>query len=167
MAILLRDATAFDADSVQALLFDHGPNPWNWLPPEGVALTLQQLVAGLCRGVLAEDGTVLVGAVLYRRADPYPSLRPDDVDSAQCGYIVEAVVHRDYAGHGIGAHLLQAACQQLADDGLAWVVADRHEENGPSAGMMRKAGFSQLGVYDDPTRRPSGSGRTAVCGRHL
>ena len=167
MAILLRDATAFDADSVQALLFDHGPNPWNWLPPEGVALTLQQLVAGLCRGVLAEGGTVRGGAVLCRRADPYPSLRPDDVDSAQCGYIVEAVVHRDYAGHGIGARLLQAACQQLADDGLAWVVADRHEENGPSAGMMRKAGFSQLGVYHDPARRPSGSGRTAVCGRHL
>jgi len=73
MAILLRDATAFDADSVQALLFDHGPNPWNWLPPEGVALTLQQLVAGLCRGVLAEDGTVLVGAVLYRRAAITPA----------------------------------------------------------------------------------------------
>lgn len=167
MAILLRDATAFDADSVQALLFDHGPNPWNWLPPEGVARTLQQLVAGLCRGVLAEDGTVLVGVVLYRRADPYPSLRPDDVDSAQCGYIVEAVVHRDYAGQGIGARLLQAACLQLASDGLRWVIADRHEENGPSGGMMRKAGFSQLGVYDDPTRRPSGSGRTAVCGRYL
>ena len=167
MSILLRDATAFDADSVQALLFDHGPNPWNWLPPEGEALTLQQLVAGLCRGVLAEDGTVLVGAVLYRCADPYPSLRPDDVSSADCGYIVEAVVHRDYAGQGIGARLLQAACQQLAADGLRWVVADRHEDNGPSAGMMRKAGFSLLGAYDDPARRPSGSGRTAVCGRHL
>ncbi|MDC7715889.1 GNAT family N-acetyltransferase [Vogesella sp. DC21W] len=167
MAIVLRDATAFDADNVQVLLFDHGPNPWNWLPAEGVAQTLQQLVAGLCRGVLAEDGTVLVGAVLYRRADPYPSLRPDDVASAQCGYIVEAVVHRDYAGQGIGARLLQAACQQLASDGLRWVVADRHEENGPSAGMMRKAGFSQLGVYEDPARRPSGSGRTAVCGRYL
>lgn len=167
MAILLRDASAFDADSVQSLLFDHGPNMWNWLPPEGVARTIQQLVAGLAGGVLAEDGNTLVGAVLYRQADPYPSLRPDDIAPLQCSYIVEAVVHRDYAGHGIGARLLQAACQQLADDGLAWVVADRHEENGPSAGMMRKAGFSQLGVYDDPTRRPSGSGRTAVCGRHL
>ena len=27
--------------------------------------------------------------------------------------------------------------------------------------------YSQLGVYDDPARRPSGSGRTAVCGRRL
>jgi ribosomal protein S18 acetylase RimI-like enzyme len=167
MTISLRDASAFDADSVQSLLFDHGPNMWNWLPPEGVARTIQQLVAGLAGGVLAEEGSVLVGAVLYRQADPYPSLRPDDIAPLQCSYIVEAVVHRDYAGQGIGARLLNSVCQKLAAQGQAWVVADRHEENGPSAGMMRKAGLQQLGVYDDPARRPSGSRRTAVCGRRL
>jgi ribosomal protein S18 acetylase RimI-like enzyme len=167
MTVTLRAANAFDSDAVQALLFDHGPNNWNWLPPEGIARTIQQLVAGQAGGVLAEAGYRLVGAVLYRHADPYPSLRPDDIGPAQCAYIIEAVVHRDYTGQGLGARMLANACKALTAQGIAWVVADRHEENGPSAGMMRKAGLQQLGVYADPVRRPSGSGRTVVCGKRL
>ncbi|CUA83132.1 Ribosomal protein S18 acetylase RimI and related acetyltransferases [Gulbenkiania indica] len=165
--ITLRPATAFDADALRELILIHGPNPWNWLPPEGVEATLMQLVAGQAGAVLAEAGPQLVGAVIHRREDIYPALRPVEVPAVQAAFIVEAVVHRDHAGQGIGARLLASACAHLADRGCLWVVADRHEENAASAGMMRKAGFAELAVYDDPQRRTSGTGRTTVCGRYL
>lgn len=165
MPFTLRDASAFDADNIHTLIFGHGPNPWNWLPPEGVAQTIQQLVAGQAAGVLLEEQQQLAGVVLYCFADPYPALRPADIPASRAGYIIEAVVHGGYAGQGLGARLLGAACQALAAKGAQWIVADRHEENAASAGMMRKAGFAQLALFDEPERRPHGSRRTAVCGR--
>ena len=47
--------------------------------------------------------------------------------------------------------------------GVDAVFVDRHEENLASAGMMRKAGFTEVETYADPRRRPHGSGRTTVC----
>ena len=47
--------------------------------------------------------------------------------------------------------------------GLHAVYIDRHEENAASAGMMRKAGFTVIDTFDEPAKRPHGSGRTTVC----
>ena len=79
------------------------------------------------------------------------------------GYVSEAVVHRDYAGKGLGSHLLKAALEDLRAQGMQEVYIDRHEENLASAGMMRKSGFQEVETYANPQRRTTGSGRTTVC----
>ncbi len=75
------------------------------------------------------------------------------------------MIHRDMAGQGLGSTLLEKAVARLGEKGLVDLYIDRHEENAASAGMMRKAGFSELHTYADPERRPNGSRRTTICRR--
>ncbi len=166
-AINMRFATAADCSALQQLILEHGPNDWNYLPAEGVAQTLQQLAAGDVQGLLAEQEGHLLGIMLFAVTDRYPAYRPADVAAHQAGFLIEAVVSRDCAGQGLGSRLLLAVCAALQAQGCGWLCADRHQENSGSAGMMRKAGFAELGSYEDPAHRWSGSRRTAVCGRRL
>lgn len=166
-AINMRFATAADCVALQELILRHGPNDWNYLPADGVAQTLRQLAAGSVQGLLAEQEGNLLGIMLFAVNDRYPSYRPADVAADKAGFLIEAVVSRDCAGLGLGSRLLLAVCAALRQQGCDWLCADRHQENAASAGMMRKAGFVELGSYDDPTHRWSGSRRTTVCGRRL
>ncbi len=112
---------------------------------------------------MAERSGRLGGLVCYIQtrqfADQQPAVRCDDPQ----GYICEAVVHRDRVGQGLGSTLLDKAVAALGAKGLLDIYIDRHKENLASAGMMRKAGFSELHPYADPQRRPNGSRRTTVC----
>jgi hypothetical protein len=47
------------------------------------------------------------------------------------------------------------------------LLIDRHEENLASAGMMRKAGFTELRTFVDLQRRDYGSRKTTVMGYPL
>ena len=62
----------------------------------------------------------------------------------------------------LGTRLLKAAVSRLLQMGLTEIYVERHEENEGSAGMMRKAGFVVIDVFDDPRRRDVGSRRTSV-----
>ena len=79
------------------------------------------------------------------------------------GYVGEAVVHREHAGKGLGSRLLKEVLAALAGEDCKEIYIERHEENLASAGMMRKAGFTEVATFDDPQRRSSGSRRTTVC----
>lgn len=160
-----RLAGAGDVDALRALIMEHGPNPWNWLPEDGVERSLRQVAEGEAWAALFERDGLLGAAILYRLHDAFPQHRPAGVATEAAGYIMEAVVRRDQAGQGLGSLLLQQACDDLAARGARWVVADRHEENAASGGMMRKAGFAELASFDDAVRRASGSRRSTVCGR--
>ncbi|WP_053077213.1 GNAT family N-acetyltransferase [Chromobacterium sp. LK11] len=162
-----RLAGARDVDALRALIMEHGPNPWNWLPEDGVEHSLRQVAEGEAWAALFERDGLLGAAILYRLHDAFPLHRPAGVATEQAGYIMEAVVRRDQAGQGLGSLLLQQACDDLAARGAHWVVADRHEENAASGGMMRKAGFAELASFDDPERRAGGSRRSTVCGRRV
>lgn len=166
-AINMRFATAADCAALQQLILEHGPNDWNYLPADGVAQTLQQLAAGSVQGLLAEQEGRLLGIMLFAVTDRYPDYRPAEVAADQAGFLIEAVVSRDCAGQGLGSRLLLAVCAALRAQGCGWICADRQQDNAGSAGMMRKAGFAELGSYADPAHRWSGSRRTAVCGRYV
>lgn len=163
MTVTIRFATPDDIAELTALLLEHGPNPWNYLPEDEVRAHLAAIADGTVQAVLAQRGEQIVGFVsfihTYQFADQQPSARRD----AAHGYICEAVIHRDMAGQGLGSTLLERAVARLAEQGLVDIYIDRHEENAASAGMMRKAGFSELHTYADPERRPNGSRRTTVC----
>ena len=163
MTVTFRFATPDDIAELTALLLEHGPNPWNYLPENEVRAHLNAIADGTVEAVLAQRGEQIVGFVsyiqTYQFADQQPSARRDDAH----GYICEAVIHRDMAGQGLGSTLLEKAVARLGENGLVDIYIDRHEENAASAGMMRKAGFSELHTYADPERRPNGSRRTTVC----
>jgi len=159
----IRRAQARDIDVLGELIFEHGPNPWNYLPEAEVRAHLQGIAAGAVQAVLAERKGELLGFVSYRRCRHFERYQPEARRGQLHAYICEAVTHRALAGQGLGSRLLRQALSHLAEQGVHDVYIDRHEENAASAGMMRKAGFVEIESYADPERRPYGSGRTTVC----
>ena len=160
-------ASAQDLLALQALIFDHGANIWNYLPEDGIREHLQDIAQGRAHGVLALDQGILIGAVTFGLSTDFDRYLPEQARGTPQGYVSEAVVQRDRTGQGLGTRLLRQALVELAKLGAEVVFIDRHEENLASAGMMRSAGFVEIETYADPRRRPHGSGRTTVCCRPL
>ena len=160
-------ASAQDLPALQALIFDHGANSWNYLPEDGIREHLQDIAHGRAHGVLALDQGQLIGAVTFGLSTDFDRYLPEQARGTPQGYVSEAVVRRDRTGHGLGTRLLRQALVELGKLGAEVVFIDRHEENLASAGMMRSAGFVEIETYADPRRRPHGSGRTTVCCRPL
>ncbi|HZX16183.1 MAG TPA: GNAT family N-acetyltransferase [Pseudomonas sp.] len=159
----IRQAQELDIDNLCALILEHGPNPWNYLPPDEVAAHLQGIADGAVQAVLAERAGELQGFVSYQLSRHFERYQPEARRGQPHGYICEAVTHRAVAGQGLGSRLLQHAVMQLREQDVSDIYIDRHEENAASAGMMRKAGFVEIETYADPQRRPNGSGRTTLC----
>ena len=109
----------------------------------------------------AETGQLLGLATFTftRRFASYASRRAKDIDH---GYVREVVVHRHFAGRGIGTELLQHCKRRILARGVQSIYIDRHEENAPSAAIMRKAGFVEIDTFFDP-RRATGSRRSTIC----
>ncbi len=159
--LLIRPACADDVPAMLDLIFEHGPNDWNFLPEGPVREHFQGIVEGSVWALVAEDGEELRGLVTFQPSDAFGRFQRDG--RTQHAYIAEATVHRGEAGRGLGTRLLRAAIADLAARGLPDIYIERHEENPGSAGMMRKAGFRELETFADPQRRPNGSRRTTVC----
>ncbi|MBI1806252.1 MAG: GNAT family N-acetyltransferase [Ignavibacteria bacterium] len=162
-ALSLRNARSSDVPLMLALMFEHGPNPWNYLPREETTAHLQAVGGGAVFAVVAQEREEIVGLVTFCVTTHFARYQPAERSNAPHGYVCEAVVHRDHSGKGLGTRLLMQALEQLASLGMKEVYIDRHEENARSAGMMRKAGFVEVDVFYDPKRRVFGSKRTAVC----
>jgi ribosomal protein S18 acetylase RimI-like enzyme len=156
-------ASADHLQALQALIFDHGANVWNYLPEDGIREHLQAVVQGRDHGVLALQDGQLLGAVTFGLSTDFDAYLPAHSRGTPQGYVSEAVVRRERTGQGLGTRLLREALALLSTMGVEAVFVDRHEENAASAGMMRKAGFTEVETYADPRRRPHGSGRTTVC----
>lgn len=163
MAFTFVPAQAVHLAAMEEFIFDHGANAWNWLPVDGIREHLQEVVSGQAKGLLAFEGETLVGMMTYHQTDEYAKYQRAELAGTVHGYVSEAVVHRDYAGKGLGSRLLQAAVDDLQAKGMREVYISRHEENLASAGMMRKCGFVEIDTYVDERRSNTGSGRTTVC----
>ena len=161
--VRLAAASAQDLPALQALIFDHGANTWNYLPEDGIREHLDDIAQGRAHGVLALEEGQLIGAVTFGLSTDFDHYLPEQARGTPQGYVSEAVVRRDRTGRGWGTRLLRLALVELGNLGAEWVFIDRHEENLASAGMMRAAGFVEIETYADPRRRPHGSGRTTVC----
>ena len=152
-----------DLTALQALIFDHGANIWNYLPEVGIREHLEDIAQGRAHGVLALEEGQLIGAVTFGLSTDFDHYLPEPARVTPQGYVSEAVVRRDRTGQGWGTRLLRQALVELGKLGAEVVFIDRHEENLASAGMMRRAGFVEIETYADPRRRLHGSGRTTVC----
>lgn len=159
----MRLAGAGDIAELCAFLFEHGPNPWNFLPADGVEAHLRGIADGSVQAVLGEREGRLAGFVSLYLCSDFHAHQPADRRGLPQGYVCEAVVQRELAGQGLGTRLLRAAMSRLVALGAKDIYIERHEENAGSAGMMRKAGFREVLTFDDPARRPNGSRRTTLC----
>ncbi len=149
--------------ALEALIFDHGANIWNYLPVDGIRAHLDDVAQGAYHGVLAlQDGQIL-GAVTFGINTDFDRYLSPSLRGTPQGYVSEAVVRREWTGRGLGTRLLREALAVLSIMGVQFVFIDRHADNQASAGMMRRAGFVEIETYADPRRRPHGSGRTTVC----
>jgi RimJ/RimL family protein N-acetyltransferase len=162
-ALSLRNARSSDVPLMLALIFDHGPNAWNYLPKDETTAHLQAVGGEEVFAVLAQEREEIVGFVSFYVTEHFARYQPAERSNASHGYICEAVVDKEHIGKGLGTRLLMMALEQLGSLGVKEVYIDRHEENAGSAGMMRKAGFVEVDVFFDPERRTFGSRRTAVC----
>ncbi|WP_222423695.1 GNAT family N-acetyltransferase [Lysobacter antibioticus] len=147
---------------ILALIREHGPNPWNFLPELELAEHLAAIRRGRTQAVVAVQECAIVAVVTFEPSDAFHRYQPAGREVEWQGYVREAVVHRAHRGRGLGSQLLTAAVARLQRMGLSEIYVERHEENEGSAGMMRKAGFVVIDVFDDPRRRDVGSRRTAV-----
>ena len=160
--IIYRRAIASELKDLKSFLFEHGTNPWNYLPLDGVDKEFDIVSKGAASIIVAVDNARLLGFAIFYHPNSLPSQYLQYTESKPTIYIAEAVVHKDYTGQGIGYHLLCSIIDQAADFNASLLLIDRHEENMASAGMMRKAGFELLTIYNDPKRRHYGSGNTAI-----
>jgi ribosomal protein S18 acetylase RimI-like enzyme len=161
MAVVAAGAEHLPA--LHALIFDHGANVWNYLPEDGIREHLEDIAQGRAHGVLALQEGHILGAVTFGLSTDFDRYLTAPLRGTPQGYVSEAVVRRDRVGQGLGTRLLREALASLSSRGVSSVFIDRHEENLASAGMMRRAGFVEIGTYADPRRHPHGSGRTTVC----
>jgi L-amino acid N-acyltransferase YncA len=159
--MIIRSATSDDVAAMQSLIFEHGPNEWNFIPEKEIREHLNKVRTDEVRAVLAEIDAKIIGFVTFHPST-YFNRYSDNKETAK-GYIREAVVHRGHVGKGLGTKLLGEAVKQLHAWGFDEIYIDRHEENRASAGMMKKAGFKEIDTFLDSEHRAAGSRRTTVC----
>jgi GNAT superfamily N-acetyltransferase len=151
-----------ELDFLKSFIFKHGPNPWNYLPKDGINKTFSLIANNHGEALTAREGETIIGLAIFF----YPSALPKNfqqyAQSKSAIYVAEVVVHSDYAGRGIGSQLLNKIIAKAPDLSASKVLLDRHEENASSAGMMRKAGFAETSTFSDLERRHSGSRKTTV-----
>lgn len=159
--MIVRAASNKDIESALMLLLEHGPNEWNYLPPDEMRKHVGDIASGKTEAILAEDNGSIIGMATFVVGDFYPQFESEAEKALPRGYIAEVVVHRDYAGRGIGARLLEEVKRSIREKGIKTIYIKRHEENLASAGMMRKAGFQIVDTFLDPIRT-TGSKKTTV-----
>jgi GNAT superfamily N-acetyltransferase len=158
----VRKALAEEFDLLKDFIFKHGPNPWNYLSKDGITKTFSLIANNYGEAIVACEGETIIGLAIFFYPSALPKSFQQYIQSESAIYIAEVVVHSDYAGRGIGSQLLSEIIAKAPLFKAKKVLLDRHEENAPSAGMMRKAGFSEICTFSDLDRRDSGSRKTTV-----
>ncbi|PJE54249.1 GNAT family N-acetyltransferase [Marinomonas sp. BSi20584] len=161
--ITLRQAALEELADVKALLWNHGPNEWNYLTEEGVDAEFSLIEHGTAVAMVAVDSlgagsnqiigfAVLIdGAVSPDYLAKYSALN-------ELFFIGDVVVSSAYSG----TKLLECCIEKSKEKRATVVLIERHEENLASAGMMRKSGFKVVETFYDPTKRSAGSRKTSI-----
>ena len=165
--IMFRSAALEELADVKALLWDQGPNEWNYLTEEGVdaefALIEQgSAVAMVAVDSLGTDSNPIIGFAILMDGKVSPDYLTNYYALNELCYIGDVVVSSAYSGQGIATKLLECCIEKSKEKRATVVLIERHEENLASAGMMKKAGFNVVETFNDPAKRFVGSRNTSI-----
>ncbi|WP_417529302.1 GNAT family N-acetyltransferase [Marinomonas shanghaiensis] len=157
-----RTATLAELADVKALLWDQGPNQWNYLTEEGVEAEFALVEQGSALVMVAVDNEQIIGFAVLMDGEVGLDTLSQYCTLSEISYIGDVVVSSVYAGQGIATRLLQLCIEKSKQKGAHAVWIERHEENLASAGMMKKAGFQVVDTFYDPDKRSAGSRNTSI-----
>ncbi len=161
MKVHTRSLEETDYAKIKALLLGEGANEWNYIPEEGIDHQIELLKQHMASVALLENQEIQGFSIMLCGDACRGALKKyDDLD--RITFIADVVVSRIVSGQGLGTQLLFESLRVAKEKGFETVYIERHEENLASAGMMRKAGFELVDIYDDPAKRSSGSRRSAL-----
>lgn len=164
--IVFRPAALEELADVKALLWEQGPNEWNYLTEEGVDAEFSLIEQGSAAAMVAVDSDKdqIIGFAILMDGKVSPDYLAKYYALGDICYIGDVVVSSAYSGQGIATKLLECCIKEAKEKQAQTVLIERHEENLASAGMMRKAGFKVVETFYDPEKRSVGSRRTAILG---
>ena len=160
-------ALSNELDYLQKFLVQNGTNQWYYLPEDGINQQFKRLSVGTDYCLVAKDGEDIVGLAIYCKPGDIPGFFDHYVGRNDVVYVAEVVVHPQWSGKGIGSTLLKQIAITAKELGANELLISRHEQNLASAGMMRKAGFTELDCFSDPQRRQAGSRKTSILSLNL
>ena len=162
MKIHINQARSKEIEQLEGFFLHHGVNPFNYLPSEAIKLQIQRVIAKTDICLVAVGDKKMLGIAIYRQLGDLPTIFRNYIEQSHCIYLAEIVVHREFNGRGIGTNLIKKIACNAVDEGAHFIVADRHDENLASAGMMKKSGFEVLHSFNDPNRRGTGNRKTTM-----
>ena len=165
--IMCRQAALEELADVKALLWDQGPNEWNYLIEEGVDAEFELIEQGSAVAMVAvdslgADSNPIIGFAILMDGKVSPDYLTKYYALNELCYIGDVVVSSAYSGQGIATKLLECCIEKSKEKRATVVLIERHEENLASAGMMRKAGFQVVDTFHDPEKRSAGSRKTSI-----
>ncbi|WP_421856012.1 GNAT family N-acetyltransferase [Marinomonas sp.] len=162
--IVFRPAALEELADVKALLWDQGPNEWNYLTEEGVDAEFSLIEQGTAAAMVAVDSDKdqIIGFAILMDGKVSPDYLTKYSALNELCYIGDVIVSNAYSGQGIATKLLECCIEKSKEKRASVVLIERHEENLASAGMMRKAGFKVVETFYDPEKRSVGSRNTSI-----
>jgi GNAT superfamily N-acetyltransferase len=157
-----RKALLKEIKELKALLWEFGPNEWNYLTPEGVNDEFTLVENGNAQVIAAINDTGIIGFSILIDGSVGPSYLEKYCSLKQMKFIGDVVVSSLHSGKGIATRLLEECLQEARNNNASTILIERHEENLASAGMMRKAGFEVVDTFYDPEKRIVGSQNSVI-----
>lgn len=160
--ITYRKASLGEIHDLKNLLWEFGPNDWNYLTPEGVDDEFTLVENGKARAIVAIHNSDIIGFAVLIDGQASPTCLEKYCSLKQLMFIGDVVVSSLHSGKGIATKLLEECLIEARNNNASRVLIERHEENLASAGMMRKAGFEVVDTFHDPEKRPAGSQNSVI-----
>ncbi|MBE1300152.1 MAG: GNAT family N-acetyltransferase [Alteromonadaceae bacterium] len=157
-----RKAILKELDELKTLLWEFGPNEWNYLTPEGINDEFTLVENGSALAIVATSDSKIIGFAVLIDGESSPTYLQKYCDLQQIKFVGDVVVSSLHKGKGIATRLLEECLLEARNNNIRSVLIERHEENLASAGMMRKAGFEIIDTFFDPKKRAAGSQNSVI-----
>ena len=160
--IKYRQAKNTEINDMKSLLWDEGPNEWNYLTQQGIDDEFELVRHGQAIAVVAESENKLVGLAVLITGQSSPDYLLKYQKANEFEFVGDVVVASGFSGQGIATTLLELCKENAQKRGVNHLLIERHEENLASAGMMKKAGFVEIDKFYDPQKREVGSRNSVI-----
>lgn len=161
--IRYRTGQTDEIEQLKSLLWEYGPNEWNYLTEDGVDEEFALVENRQAEVIVATESDEIVGLAVLIDGAFCPDYLTKYGNLNQIAFVGDVVVAAPHEGKGIATNLLKTCLAKASEKGIKQILIERHEENLASAGMMKKAGFEVIDTFYDPQKRSAGSRNSVIC----